>query len=279
MKKILILSVLAIFTLTAIGVDDADARRFGGGSSFGKSRMFKQPTQQRAPTQQKATPGNTQRGSAGTGMMGMLGGLALGGLLGAMFFGGAFEGFNFFDVFVFAAIAFAAVWFLRRKQMQAMTSVYARTSPESSHGYQEGFINSESSNPVQGHAVTPDINKDFFLAAAKNIFVRMQAAWDKKNMEEIRGFCTPEVAARIEDEMSGLGETTTQTEVATLAAEIMDSWVESNLEWAAVHFTAMIKEEEDGVETATHEVQEHWIFQHDPSGDDPTWYLAGIQQS
>ena len=279
MKKLLVFSILAIFAVTAISVDDADARRFGGGSSFGKSRMFKQPTQQRAPTQQKATPSNTQRGAAGTGMMGMIGGLALGGLLGAMFFGGAFEGFNFLDVIVFAAIAFAAVWFLRRKQMQTMSSVYARTSPEPSHGYQEGFINSESANPpLQGHAVTPDIDRDFFLGAAKDIFVRMQAAWDKKDMEEIRGFCTPEVASRIEAEMGSLGETTNKTEVATLNAEIMDSWVESNLEWVAVHFTAMIKEEEDGIEIAAHEVQEHWIFQHDPSGDDPTWYLAGIQQ-
>ncbi len=276
MKKLLVLSILAIFAVTAIGVDDADARRFGGGSSFGKSRMFKQPTQRTAP-QQKATPGNTQRGAAGTGMMGMLGGLALGGLLGAMFFGGAFEGINVFDILIFGVLGFILFRMLTSRARHAQSMAYASGQAQPQQNF-AGFGNADPASPVQGQAVTPDIDQDFFIGAAKDIFVRMQAAWDKKDMEEIRGFCTPEVASRIETEMSGLGETNTQTEVATLNAEIMDSWVESNLEWVAVHFTAMIREEEDGVESATHEVQEHWIFQHDPSGDDPTWYLAGIQQ-
>jgi predicted lipid-binding transport protein (Tim44 family) len=270
MKKFIVLSILALFTLTAVGMGDADAKRFGMGSSFGKQRMFKQPAPRTAP-QQKATPSKTQRGAAGTGMMGMLGGLALGGLLGAMFFGGAFEGINFFDILIFAVLGY----FLLR--MLTSSARRAHAGGESQSGF-AGFGSAEPIVTVQGQAVTPNIDADFFINAAKDIFNRMQAAWDAKDMEEIRGFCTPEVASRIESEMQELGESTTQTEVATLAAEIMDSWVESNLEWVAVHFTAMIREHEDNVETATHEVQEHWIFQHDPSGDDPTWYLAGIQQ-
>jgi len=274
MKKLLILSVLAIFALSGVSIEDADAGRFGGGMSFGKSRMFKQPTQQRAAPK-KATPATAQKGSARTGMMGMIGGLALGGLLGAMFFGGAFEGINFFDILIFGILAYIL---FKMMAGRARTSVYASGQPQPQQGF-AGFGGTEPASPIQGQAVTPDIDHDFFITAAKDIFVRMQAAWDKKDMEEIRGFCTPEVASRIEAEMASLGETTNKTEVATLNAEIMDSWVESNLEWVAVHFTAMIKEEEDGIEIAAHEVQEHWIFQHDPSGDDPTWYLAGIQQS
>ena len=274
MKKLLLLSILAIFTLTAVGVEDADARRFGGGSSFGKSRMFKQPTQPR--TNQKATT-NTQRGSARTGMMGMIGGLALGGLLGAMFFGGAFEGINSFDILIFGALLFILFRFLGRKARGANTMAYAGNRQD-----QQGFGlfggGSSGADAVQGHAVTPDIDTEFFLNAAKDIFNRMQAAWDKKDMDEIRGFCLPEVANRIEMEMGNLGDKTTETEVATLNAEITDAWVESNLEWVAVHFTAMIQEKESCAETTTDEVQEHWIFQHDPNSEDPTWYLAGIQQ-
>jgi len=278
MKKLFVLSILALFTLTVIGVEEASAKRFGMGSSFGKQRSFKQPTQQRSATPQKATPGNTQKGSARTGMMGMLGGLALGGLLGAMFFGGAFEGLNFFDILIFGAIAFAAIWFLRHKTQQAQPMAYAGSSqqPQQTFG---GFGNSKQDISTQGHAITPDIDAKFFLDAAKGIFVRMQAAWDKKEMDEVRGFCTPEIAKRIELEMNELGEKTTQTEVVTLNADMTDSWVESNLEWVAVHFTAMIQEQESGEEIIAHEVQEHWIFQHDPNSKDPTWYLAGIQQS
>jgi len=272
MKKLLILSVLAIFAVSAVGVDEADAGRFGGGSSFGKSRMFKQPVQRTVP-QQKATPANSQRGAAGTGMMGMLGGLALGGLLGAMFFGGGFEGINLFDIVIFGILAYILLRIFSNRARRSQPMAYAGQAAGGSQQQNFGGFDAP-----QGQAVKPAIDEQFFLGAAKDIFVRMQAAWDKKDMEEIRGFCTPEVTARIKADINSIGEQSNQTEVATLAAEIMDSWVESNLEWVAVHFTAMIKEQENGVETATHEVQEHWIFQHDPKGDDPTWYLAGIQQ-
>ena len=272
MKKLLLLSILTIFSISAIGIEHADARRFGGGMNFGKSRMFKQPTQQRVAPK-KATPANAQKGAARTGIMGMIGGLALGGLLGAMFFGGAFEGINFFDILIFGFLAYILFKLVAGR---ARSMAYANGQAQPQQGF-SGFGSTESATPVQGQAITPDIDHNFFIGAARDVFIRMQAAWDKKDIEEIRGFCTPEVATRIEAEMSGLGDKTNQTEVATLHAEIMDSWVESDLEWVAVHFTAMIKEEEDGVEATTHEVQEHWIFQHDPSGDDPTWYLAGIQ--
>jgi predicted lipid-binding transport protein (Tim44 family) len=274
MKKLLVLSMMAVFILTMVGVENADARRFGGGSSFGKSRMFKQPTQPRT-SQQKATT-NTQRGSTRTGMMGMIGGLALGGLLGAMFFGGAFEGINFFDILIFGGLLFILFRFLGRKTGSSSAMAYTGNRQDQ-HG--SDLFGGDESGPVQGHAVTPDIDAEFFLTAAKDIFVRMQAAWDKKDMDEIRGFCMPEMANRIEMEMGNLGSKATETEVATLNAEITDAWVESNLEWVAVHFTTMIQEKETGAETTTDEVQEHWVFQHDPNSDDPTWYLAGIQQN
>ncbi len=272
MKKLIVLSILTLFTLTSINAGDVEAKRFGMGSTFGKQRTFKQPSQQLAP--KKTAPSNTQKGSARTGMMGMIGGLALGGLLGAMFFGGAFEGINFFDIFIFGILGYI---------LFRMVAGRARRQPGFVGGQpHQNFDmfggNTESTSPVQGQAVTPDIEPEFFINAAKDIFMRMQSAWDHKNMDEIRGFCTSEVADRIADEMESLDDHSTANEVAALDATISDSWVESNLEWVAVHFTAMIREEEDGEETVTHEVQEHWVFQHDPSREDPTWYLAGIQQ-
>jgi len=262
MKKLLVLSILAIFTVTAIGADDAEARRFGSGSGFGKQRSYNQSTPQKS-TPQKTAP-TSQRGSAGTGMMGVIGGLALGGLLGALFFGGSFEGINLFDVVVLGLLAFV---------------LFRLFSGRTRTGMPSQFRQPQATATPQGKAVAPDIDEQFFLGAAKEIFMRMQSAWDHKDMDEIRGFCTPEVVERIASEMESLGERSTTTEVAALDAAIADSWLESDLEWAAVHFTAMIREEEDGAETVTHEVQEHWIFQHDPNSNDPTWYLAGIQQS
>lgn len=278
MKSILTLFILAVFTL-AVSAPDADARRFGGGSSFGKHRM-----QQSAPqgfSQQKATQrpaaGNMQRGSARTGMMGMLGGLALGGLLGAMFFGGAFEGINFFDILVIGGIIFFVVWFLRRKAESSMA--YAAGRPQSvPTGFESGFGTQAAS---QVTVLRPEIDEKHFLKAARDIFMRMQTAWDNKDMEDIRRFCAPEVAHQIEQDMQG--PETHKTEVTTLHAVIGDAWIELDQEWVAVQFDAMMREQamdSDGqvTERDEHEVRETWIFRHDPKSGDPTWFLAGIQQ-
>ena len=101
-------------------------------------------------------------------------------------------------------------------------------------------------------------------------------------LEDIRQFCTPEIAERISRDMSPNDQN--RTEVATLNAEIADSWIESDLEWVAVNYTAMLREQQldhtgATVEDQSAEVNEVWIFQHAPKSDDPTWYLAGIQQA
>lgn len=114
----LALAGLAAIVLSVGVMDVAEAKRMGGGKSFGGKSSFNQPAQNR----QQAAPANssgTQQSAAQTqnvgqraamagrgGMMGMLGGLALGGLLGALFFGGAFENINFMDVLIFGLIAF-----------------------------------------------------------------------------------------------------------------------------------------------------------------------------
>lgn len=115
---IIILATLFLFASIA------EAKRFGGGGSFGSKRSYSSPfkkntTQKKSFSQQKAASSNQQRKqqlSKKGGLMGMLGGLALGGLLGALFFGGAFENFNFFDFLIIGGIIFAVMWFMRRKK-------------------------------------------------------------------------------------------------------------------------------------------------------------------
>jgi len=282
LKQFLILSILAIFTLAAIA-PDADARRFGGGSSFGKQRMA--PTAPKSFSQQKAAPRNpaatnTQRGSARTGMMGMLGGLALGGLLGAMFFGGAFEGINMMDILVIGGLIFLVLWFLRRKA-QSASMAYAGGQNTNTQGFPADHSASDNAAASQVTMLRPDINEKHFLKAARDIFMRMQTAWDARDMDDIHRFCTADVAEDIATKMQADGRN--QTDVTTLNAQIADAWIESDLEWAAVHFNAMLTEsslDADGntLEKSNSDMHETWIFRHDPKADDPTWYLAGIQQ-
>jgi len=293
MKKLLLLTMIAGFGLSLLGiVDDADARRFGGGMSFGNHRSVSPPSQSRMFNQRKAAPQRSgaagQRGSARTGMMGMLGGLALGGMLGAMFFGGAFEGINLFDILIIGGIIALVLMFLKRRAAAGQAS-FAGAQPSSSPDFPQDFstdgdadiVDSAPQQPV-GAALRPDINAKHFIPAAKDIYVRMQKAWDNNDIEDIRKFCTAEIAERIGRDMKP-GQSNV-TEVATLNAEIADSWIESDLEWVAVNYSAMLREQtldDSGatLDDQTAEVNEVWIFQHAPKSDDPTWYLAGIQQA
>jgi len=292
MKKLMTLAMIAFFGLMVSGVDHADAKRFGMGSSFGKQRMF-QPKSNNSFAQKKASPSKStaagQRGSARTGMMGMIGGLALGGMLGAMFFGGAFEGINFFDILIIGGIIALLFFFLRKKAPARQPSYATAGASPANHDFAQDFssdsdaeiVDHEPREPV-GTALRPDINEQNFIPAAKEIYMRMQQAWDSGDIDDIRKFCTPEIADRISQDMQT--EASHRTEVATLNAEIADSWMESDLEWVAVNYTAMLREQtlsSDGTasDASTTEVNEVWIFRHAPQSEDPIWYLAGIQQA
>jgi len=293
MKRLILFTMIAGFGLSLLGLaDDADARRFGGGSSFGKHRSVMPPSQSRMFNQRQATPQKSaaagQRGSARTGMMGMLGGLALGGLLGAMFFGDGFEGINLFDILIIGGIIALVVMFLRRRAAPRQPSFAGAAYPGGNEQFGGSFPdaqpeqeNTATDGPV-GSALRPQIDEKQFIPAAKEIYVRMQKAWDNNDIDDIRQFCTHEIAERIARDMQP-GQTHV-TEVATLNAEIADAWIESDLEWVAVNYTAMLREQtlDQGgatLEDQTAEVNEVWIFQHKPDADDPTWYLAGIQQT
>lgn len=107
-----------LFALAGM-VPDAEAKRLGGGKSFGKSyRTAPAYSAPAAPRQQAVTaPATAQaaRGPMGGLMGGMLGGLVAGGLLGALFAGGAFEGIKFLDILLIGAIGYLMFRLLRAR--------------------------------------------------------------------------------------------------------------------------------------------------------------------
>lgn len=134
MKKGLIGAVMALAVAISTIPLDAEAKRVGGGKSFGSKQSHSQnytPTRNNQPNQaDNASPAAAAPAAAGTaaaagaksGMMGgLLGGLLMGGLLGALFFGGAFENINFMDILIFALLAFVLfkVFTTMRKQKAA----------------------------------------------------------------------------------------------------------------------------------------------------------------
>lgn len=293
-------------------MSDADAKRFGGGSSFGSRPSYSAPYQRSAtppsrPANQQADAPN-QSAKPGwanrPGLMGMLGGLALGGLLGSMF-GGAFHGINFMDMLVFGGIAFLLYkLFLAKKAGAEQRPVYNRTADNSyqdkASSYREPQANPSGfdtdilfkkdkntaasagayAQPIQQDAgfVAAAIPKDFdqqaFLSGAKIAFANLQKAWDEGDLAEIRGLTTDKVFAEIQDQLKA-SAAENRTEILKLEAELLEvREVGSELE-AVVLFDSIMREDANA---QAEQVREVWHFIKPKVSIQPKWYLDGIQQ-
>jgi len=180
-----------------------------------------------------------------------------------------------FETLVLVALAIALIWFFRRKPS-------ARQKPAS-----QSLSNTRQPAASARTVIKPckpEVDRKHFLDAARDIFVRIQNALDTGSLDEIRRFCTSEIADQMTREIEARGDRQSRTEVANLKAEIAETWIESDLEWVSVCFSAMLHKQAldmTGIspEQSAHEVHEYWIFRHDPAQKDPTWYLADIQQA
>ncbi len=165
MKNIRYFALMLAFcaTLVMCFADFADARRMGGGRSFGSSssmsRSYSAPKQtttapsssqsmnQSSAAQKQGTNAATpQRTGLFGGMGGMFGGLLAGGLIGSLLFGGAGGlGGGFLDILLFGALAYFAFRFIaRRKQNssdQATAGAYGGQAGQYSQSSQSNQSN------------------------------------------------------------------------------------------------------------------------------------------
>ena len=293
-------ALIAGLVLTFVSINVAEAKRLGSGSSFGGKLNHSQPVkknaannggQQLTPAQQTNMERKQQLASRG-GLMGILGGLALGGILGALFFGGAFENLNFFDILIFGLIAFLLfrLFVARSRQRQSATvPAYSRENAgESQYRQHRDNLASDSadeiSDAVVGVSTAGDsldslrgsIPKHFdskdFLQGAKNCFERLQRAWDEGDLADIRQFTTDHVFSEIQDQYRAR-EGQTNTEVLNLNAELLNVTELAAKTEATVLFEADMHEE--GVPVRVTEI---WHFSRSANSHHPSWRLNGIQQ-
>ena len=106
MKKILFFMALALsLSLTVLTLpDSAEAKRLGGGRSFGSKPAYSQKYQKSSLQQpnQQGAPQTTPAGGRGP-FGGLLGGLLAGGLIGSLLFGGAFNGISLLNILLISA--------------------------------------------------------------------------------------------------------------------------------------------------------------------------------
>lgn len=281
------------------------------GSSFGQTRPTS-PAAAPAPTA-GANPAALPPKPASP-WKGIVGGLVGGALLGAMFShlgmgaGMASALGSILPMLLLAGVAFFLFrWFQNRNA--ASRPAYAGMSPTSmpdmqqrndnvipmnnapAKGFQsaaDSFSSAPSSAPIStGMGTSNGMNEpvatwnlpaDFdgagFLRQAKTYFIRLQAAWDKADINDIREFTSAEMYAEIKLQIQERGASPNVTDVVTLDAELLGIETLAHDYLASVKFSGMIKESASAPAEAFKEV---WNLSKPVDGSSG-WVLAGIQQ-
>ncbi len=301
------ITLLIIIGLGLGGIQEVQAKRFGGARSFGSKPAYSMPYRrsvskpQRSASQQQAYQKNQaarQTLSRRGGLMGLLGGLALGGLLGSLFFGGAFEGLNFMDILVFGGLAFLLYkLFSARARPSYQADAYdnnASASPftqapdtcfrQTADFDTDVLFNKKTRQPSQSltgqdadfdNAVTPaGFDKTAFLEGAKSAFRQLQTAWNNADLAEIRGLTTDKVFAEIQQQLKS-EPNQNFIDVLKVDAELLDFREIGQEQEAVVLFDAILREQYDA---QAEQVREIWHFVKSKNSLQPTWYLDGIQQ-
>jgi predicted lipid-binding transport protein (Tim44 family) len=113
---------------------------------------------------------------------------------------------------------------------------------------------------------------DGFTRIAKMIFIRLQAANDEANIEDLRKFTTPELFASLRLDLQERGQSAQQTDVMQLDAELVDT-AQENGQWvASVRFSGLIREE---VGQGAEPFNELWHLVKPLEGG-REWAIAGI---
>ena len=113
-----------------------------------------------------------------------------------------------------------------------------------------------------------------FSRIAKMIFIRLQAANDTADLDDLRRFTTPELFASLRLDIQERGDAPQHTDVARVDTEVLDVVNESDRQIVSVRFHGEVIEEKGAAPTAFNEVW-HLVKPHD---DSRQWAIAGIEQ-
>ena len=310
MKNLFFAAAVVVASALAVAPSVSDAKRFGGGSSSGMQRSMPSAAP-KAPAGQQAAPAAAPNAAgaapaaaaAKRSWMGPIAGLAAGlGIAALMSHLGLGEAFgNFLMIALLAMAAIIAIrFFMRRATPQgaqreqlatagappvapswdkpAATPVMARGNAA------EGAVSADGSTrlaPMPGStmaSVVPtglpsDFDAEGFSRVAKMIFIRMQAANDTGDLNDLRSFTTPEMFAVAKMELQDRAGKSQTTDVVHVDAEVLDLAKEGERQVVSVRFHGQIRED---LNAPVEDFDEIWHLTR--FGDNPGWSIAGIQQ-
>lgn len=290
MKKFLLMACAGLFALS-LTVQDAEAKRLGGGAAKGMQRESvtqKQTAPQPSPQTVAAQTANPLPVPAPrSNWMGSLAGLAAGlGLAALLSHFGLGEGLAdlLMILIVVAAAIFALGMLFRKRPLESdpmsEPMQYAGIGGPSMGPPGDAIALSSSgtsSTPASvaaiNRAIPADFDQDGFLRLAKLNFIRLQAANDAGNLDDIREFTTHEMFAEIRLDFADRQGATQATDIVTLDAELLEVLNEPARHVASVRFRGMIREEKNA---AAQPFDEVWDLLK-PADGSRGWVLAGIQ--
>ncbi len=321
--KAMIVLVTLMF-LFFIGLESIAFARAGGGRSSGM-RSFsggsyrsspgaarpQQMTPQRTPTQQPmAQP------SMGRTFLAGLGGGLLGGMVGSMLFGGrgyaggggwgGGGGFGFGDLIILIVIGVIIYFIVKRfraRKQQEMAYSAAGDSAYSPTSYGYGYGSEPAPDPYAPqpyqedpvsmglrHISTsdPSFNENVFKETVGDYFFKIQSAWTKRDLSNIRHLLSPQMLNTFQDDVNRYvanKQFNRLENIAVRQVEIVDAVQDQGQEYITVKFLAslldyVVDETNNQVLSGSSvdpvKFLEYWTFTRRVG--ERSWVLAGITQ-
>jgi predicted lipid-binding transport protein (Tim44 family) len=232
---------------------------------------------------------------------GLIAGLGLGALLGSMFGGNGALG-SLVMLLILAALAYGVIRMIAgaRRGASPQRAAYGGGNVHDGDARDVPGIDAAPSRPafsgigsaipreaaanepaVNGLPVGPEptvlqpAEVEPFLRVARTSFIRLQAANDAGDLDDIRDYTTPEMYAEIAMQLRDR-HGTQKTEVVDLDAQLVATGVDDPYAYASVRFKGALREVPTG-ETETFD--EIWNVRRKLSDPGSPWLIAGIQQA
>ncbi|HHX8542134.1 TPA: Tim44 domain-containing protein [Vibrio diabolicus] len=289
MKRLFSIVALLMFTVAVTPI--AEAKKFGGSKSFGKSYKTAPAPKQQQQNTNTVGKDKTAKSSSEKGLMGgLLGGLLAGGLL-AAFFGGAFEGIQFMDILIIGLIAFVIFRLMRgmlgAKQgsmnQHRQQPAFGGNAPKFEQPNMQNFEQQPNTNnggfggfgaqTDVPHNYPPGFDQAAFINGSREHYRILQGAWNHNQLETIEEYVSPSLFEDLKAERAKLdGEQ--HTDVMYVDAEIVRADYDANKAQLSLQFSGRYRDTVEGVEE---EIEDIWHLERDLTVPNAPWLIVGIQ--
>jgi predicted lipid-binding transport protein (Tim44 family) len=307
-----------VFASVIICEDYAEARAGGGRSGgFRGSRSFDSPSRSAPnystqPRQDSFTPSRQSSpfSSPTGGFMRGLGTAVLGGFLGSMLFSGLAHaggfgglggsGFGLFELLLLAGLGY----FLYRRFMMPAAATGFGSMQHQRTNYQAP-TNFDYQSPTNAPvpevptsttldyrtltAMDQNFTPERFLATAQDLFFKIQGAWNKQDVTNLRSLCGNELMQVWEEELNNLharGQQNKMENIALRESKITEAWTESGQDYITIRLLANLLDYTvdtksgavvSGSDSDAIQFEEYWTFSR-PVGPN-AWKLSAVQQA